>query len=171
MEEEIGRAERHGTNLCCLLVVIEDLDEMARTHGADLPEQTLLYVAGALEPELRRFDRIGRPSPSELLIVLPGADGARGEMVARRVLERLRTIKVESQGARRALAVTVGLVAWSAEMASEDLLVRSRAAARLRAGEPGAQSPPDGRAPGPGQPSARARREGHAWAMGRATGP
>jgi hypothetical protein len=27
--EEIGRAERHGTSLSCLLVVVENLDEMA----------------------------------------------------------------------------------------------------------------------------------------------
>src|SRR5580698_9490000 len=88
LAEEISRAERHGTHLSCLLVIIENLDEMAREHGGELREQTLGYVAGALRRELRRFDRIGRPSDRELLIVLPGADGPRGEMVARRVLDR-----------------------------------------------------------------------------------
>ena len=97
LAEEIGRAERHGTPLSCLLVVIDNLDEMAREHGSELLEQTLAYIAGALHRELRRFDRVGMPSDRELLIVLPGADGPRGEMVARRVLERLRTIKVEAE--------------------------------------------------------------------------
>ena len=60
LEEEISRAERHGTRLSCLLVVIDNLDEMAREHGSELREQTLEYVAGALRRELRRFDRIGR---------------------------------------------------------------------------------------------------------------
>ena len=132
LDEEISRAERHGTNLSCLLVTIDNLEEMAREHGSDLPEQTLAYVAAAIRRELRRFDRIGRPGAGELLIVLPGADGPLGEIVARRVLGRLRTIKLESDGARRPLEVSLGLAAWRSEMATEDLLARSRAAASRR---------------------------------------
>ena len=129
VDEEIIRAERHGTQLSCLLVVIDEFEEMVHEQGAELREQTLSYVAGALARELRRFDRIGRPSELELLIVLPGADGPRGEMVARRVLDRLRTIKLEAQGARRPLRVSVGLAAWRDESSAEDLLTRTRAAA------------------------------------------
>jgi diguanylate cyclase (GGDEF)-like protein len=153
LDEEINRAERHGTQLSCLLVVIENLDEMAREHGSELREQTLGYVAGALRRELRRFDRIGRPSDRELLIVLPGADGPRGEMVARRVLDRLRTIKVEARGARRPLRVSVGLAAWHDGSSAEELLSRARAASRGGSSieEPltGVHSPPPlGRRPG-----------------------
>src|SRR5271166_822006 len=100
LEEEIGRAERHGTGLSCLLVAIDNLDELAREHGGALREQTIDYVASALSRELRRFDRVGRVGPSglggqgaqgreggwaaaaDLLIVLPGADGPRAEIVA-----------------------------------------------------------------------------------------
>jgi diguanylate cyclase (GGDEF)-like protein len=156
LDEEISRAERHGTKLSCLLVMIDNLEEMAREHGSDLPEQTLAYVAGAISRELRRFDRIGRPDVGELLIVLPGADGPLGEVVARRVLERMRTIKLESHGARRPLEVSLGLAAWNADMATEDLLARSRAAASRHNGEelaqrvdgnrPAVQRPYDGQA-------------------------
>ncbi len=145
LAEEINRAERHGTKLSCLLVVIDNLDEMTREHGSELREQTLGYVAGALRRELRRFDRIGRPSDRELLIVLPGADGPRGEIVARRVLDRLRTIKVEAGGARRPLRVSVGLAAWSDGHSGDDLLRSTRAASQSSAGdEPqlGSASPP-----------------------------
>jgi diguanylate cyclase (GGDEF)-like protein len=135
VDEEIVRAERHGTQLSCLLVVIDEFEEVVHEQGAELREQTLSYVAGALGRELRRFDRIGRPSELELLIVLPGADGPRGEMVARRVLDRLRTIKLEAQGARRPLRVSVGLAAWRDESSAEDLLTRTRAAAHGGTGE------------------------------------
>jgi len=134
LAEEINRAERHGTELSCLLVVIENLDEMAHEHGEELREQTLVYIADALQRELRAFDRVGRPSERELLLVLPGADGARGEIVARRVLERLRTIKVEAGGVRRPLQVSVGLAPWRDGSSGEDLLTRMRAASRPRNG-------------------------------------
>jgi GGDEF domain-containing protein len=160
LEEEIGRAERHGTGLSCLLVTIDNLDELAREHGRELREQTIDYVAAALRSELRRFDRVGRiapnglagqggPSapggptqqdwvaPADLVIVLPGADSPRGEIVARRALERVRAIKVEAAGAREALEISVGLAAWQQDVSAEALLARARAALRSVNGEHG----------------------------------
>jgi two-component system, cell cycle response regulator len=130
VEEEINRAGRHGTPLSCLLVTIGNLDELSREHGSELLERTLAYVGSALGRQLRRFDRIGQPSDNELLVVLPGADGPRGEIVARRVLERLRTIKVEADGMRRPLRISVGLAAWREDLSGEDLLALTRAAAQ-----------------------------------------
>jgi GGDEF domain-containing protein len=159
LEEEIGRAERHGTGLSCLLVAIDNLDELAREHGGELREQTVEYVAAALRRELRRFDRVGRVGPSglagrspegrqgaatpaqDLLIVLPGADSPQGEIVARRALERLRTIKVEAAGAREPLEISVGLAAWQQDVSAEALLARARAALRSVNGDHGYPSP------------------------------
>jgi diguanylate cyclase (GGDEF)-like protein len=130
LNEEINRAGRHGTALSCLLVVIDNLEELARQHGRELSEQTLAYVGPTLRRELRRFDRVGMPSASELLVVLPGADGPRGEAVARRVLDRLRAIKVEADGVRQPLRVSVGLAAWRKNLSGEELLAQTRIAAR-----------------------------------------
>jgi GGDEF domain-containing protein len=160
LEEEIGRAERHGTGLSCLLVAIDNLDELAREHGGALREQTVEYVAAALRRELRRFDRVGRVGPSglsargaaegrqgagaaaaDLLIVLPGAGSPQGEIVARRALERLRTIKVEAAGVREPLEISVGLAAWQQDVSAEALLARARAALRSVNGDHGYPSP------------------------------
>ncbi len=142
LEEEISRAERHGTGLSCLLLKIDNLEEMAREHGGELREQTISYVAGALRRELRRFDRIGLADHDgqldrDLLIILPGADSPRGEIVARRALERLRTIKVEAGGTRRPLQVSVGLAAWQQDVGAQALLAHARAAVRSVNGDQG----------------------------------
>ena len=39
LDEEINRAGRHGTPLSCLLVVIDNLGELSREHGGDLPSR------------------------------------------------------------------------------------------------------------------------------------
>jgi len=87
-------------------------------------------VARALGSQVRDFDRIGAPSDGELLLLLPGADGPRGEVVARRALQRLRTIKLELDGERRPLSVSVGLAAWRADLSGPELLELARGAAR-----------------------------------------
>jgi GGDEF domain-containing protein len=158
LEEEISRAERQGTLLSCLLVVIDELEEVAREHGSALREQTIEYVAGALRRELRRFDRVGllesagSSSDHELLIILPGADGPRGEIVARRALQRLRTIKLETEGTRRPLRVSMGLVAWRADASADSMLAHARAAMRSVGGDPGNGTSAGGAAAGAHEP-------------------
>jgi diguanylate cyclase (GGDEF)-like protein len=128
LDEEIARAERHSTGVSCLLVVVENLEAMAREHGVELREQMMMYIISALSPALRRFDRIGRPEEGELVILLPGAGAPQAEVVARRVLERLRAVKLESGGERRPLSVSVGLAAWDQPGSAEDLFGRARRA-------------------------------------------
>ncbi len=135
IDEEIGRAERHGTMLSCLVVLIENLEDLVAEHGERIGEETVAYIAGALARELRRFDRLGTPGEGALAIVLPGADSPRGEVVARRVLERVHTIKIESQGTRRPLSLSVGLAAWNPDMSPQQLVDRAREAAARRNGE------------------------------------
>jgi PleD family two-component response regulator len=135
LDEEVDRARRHDTQLSCLLVRIDRLEETQGEHASLLPAQTLSYVGGALRRELRSFDRIGRLSDSELLIALPGADGPRAEAVGRRVLDRLRAIKVEAEGQRRPLGFSVALAAWHGRLSGEELLAQTRAALRVRNGE------------------------------------
>jgi GGDEF domain-containing protein len=135
LDEEISRAERYGTKLSCLLVVVDNIEEMAREHGSELSEQALGYVAAALGPEVRRFDRVGQPDQGGVLVVLPGTDDTLGEIVARRLLKRLQAIKVEARGARHPLQITCGLAAWQADMSGEELLDRTRQASRAENGE------------------------------------
>ncbi len=109
---------------------------MQRTHGALLAEQVAAYVELALRCELRRFDRVGRSAEDELLVLLPGADGPRGEVVARRILGRLRALKLEAGGERRSLRFAVGLAPWRKGLSTPALLGRARAAAHPCAGAP-----------------------------------
>jgi diguanylate cyclase (GGDEF)-like protein len=127
--EEVNRAGRHGTSLSCLLVAIEDLDELMARHGSELAAQAFAYAGPALRRELRCFDRVGRPSENELLVLLPGADGPRGEIVARRMIDRLRAIKIEVGGVRRPLRISVGLATWHEDLTGEQLVDHAREAA------------------------------------------
>ncbi len=130
VREEVNRASRQDTALSCVHLDIEELGEIARLHGSVLAEHTVAYACLALRHELRDFDRVGRAAERELLVLLPGADGPRGEIVARRLLTRLRAIKLqERDGERRALRMAAGVATWHRGMSAETLLLQARAAA------------------------------------------
>lgn len=131
LEEEVGRATRHGTALCCLLLRLEDFEQIADAYGADLAERALLHAGETLLAQLRRFDRVGRPLQNELLIVLPGAAGVEGEAVARRALRRLRAIKIEVDRVRRPLSVCIGIAAWRSPWNASQMIEEARCAAGL----------------------------------------
>jgi GGDEF domain-containing protein len=120
LREEIERAQRQGTALSALRIGVEpELDE-------EVPEQAISYIAAALTRELRRFDRVGQLSGRELLVLLPGADGPRAEVVARRALTRLQAVKVEVEGQRHPIGIAIGLGTWSAGLSATQLLERTR---------------------------------------------
>lgn len=132
LEEEVARSERQRTPLSCLLVSVDDVERLAGAYGQELPARALAYLGAALERQLRRFDRVGRPGEGELLIVLPGADERRAEIVARRALGRLHAVKIELDGVRRPLHVSIGIVGWSEGLTAEQLIERARLAALKR---------------------------------------
>lgn len=132
LQEEIARAGRQGTALSCLLVSVRDTDGPAREHDRQLDDEALAYLATALSRQLRRFDRVGRTAGGELVVVLPGADERRGEIVARRALGRLHSIKLEIAGERRPLPISVGIAGWQEGLTAERLLLAARLAAQGR---------------------------------------
>lgn len=129
VDEEVSRAVRHGTPLACLLVRLDDFQQIAEEHGPELAEQALMHAGEAICSELRRFDRVGRPRPDELVVVLPGAAVMQGETVARRALTRLRSIKIEFERTRRPLCVSVGIAAWRAPWSAQQVIDQARCAA------------------------------------------
>ena len=133
VDEEIARAARHQIPLSCLLVGLEDLRAIERAYGRELCEQALAYVGLALRREFRRFDRVGHPGEREFAVVLPGADGTRGELVARRTIERLRAIKIEARGERMSFRVVVGIATWRESLTAAQLLGAARTAASHQA--------------------------------------
>jgi diguanylate cyclase (GGDEF)-like protein len=140
LDEEVSRADRHHTALSCLLVSLDDVEQLSRTHGEELPAQALAYLGAALGRELRRFDRIGHVAEGELLVLLPGADERRGESVARRALGRLHAVKIEVNGKRQPLRISMGIATWREGLTSEQLLAQTRLAAQRS--DPADRQPP-----------------------------
>ncbi|HUA10447.1 MAG TPA: diguanylate cyclase [Solirubrobacteraceae bacterium] len=133
LREESARSARYGTPLSVLAIVLENIDEVARERDGSLRERTTSYLAATLAAELRAFDRVARWPDGELVVVVPGADNPEAERVGRRLLERVRAVKIESAGMRKALSVSIGFATWTTDSTADELLERALAVAH-RAG-------------------------------------
>lgn len=128
LEEEINRASRHSTSLCCLLLRLENIEKIQSAHGSEFSERLVGYAGATLRAEFRRYDRLGEIGDGEFMVLLPGVDGLRGEVVARRVLSRLRAIKIAVEDQRLALRVSISVVFWRREQTAEQFVADVRAA-------------------------------------------
>jgi diguanylate cyclase (GGDEF)-like protein len=132
LREEVARASRQGTALATLAIVIENLDDVVDVEGGDgsLRDSTTAYLADTLAGELRAYDRVAQWPGGALVVILPGADAVEAERVARRLLTRIRSVKLEIAGERHPLTVTIGFANFAAEATGDDLLLRALSAAR-----------------------------------------
>jgi len=148
LDEEIARAQRMDGELCCLLVRLDDFEQIAIAHGVELSEAALVHASQALCVDLRRYDRVGRSAQDELLLLLPGAGTAQGEAVARRALRRMMAIKIEVGRVRVPLSISVGIASWQTSWSAQRMIEEARAATGA-SGRPAAGS--TGRAAGAGE--------------------
>ena len=128
-DEEVSRASRHDTPLCALLLRLDEFETLQSTYGDQLAQAALLHAAEALSADLRRFDRVGRAGVDQLLLLLPGARLQQGEVVARRALTRLHSIKIEVGRCRRSLLLSIGIAEWRPPWSAQRLVDEARCAA------------------------------------------
>ena len=112
------RTARHGPELPA--AGVRDLDRWRASTAASCASRRSSTWPGRCAVSCAASTVWAEPRTAIWRSLLPGADGPRGEIVARRALERLRTIKVEVGGQRLPLQISMGLAAWREGWTAED---------------------------------------------------
>jgi len=120
LHEEIGRAERAGGRLSCVIVDLDDFKLVNDRYGHQVGDSILRQVAQALMGEFRAFDRVARYGGDEFVVILPNADIESAVAAARRALERL--LKVLFPDGSRGVSASMGVAEWQASMTEGQLL-------------------------------------------------
>jgi two-component system, cell cycle response regulator len=82
---EIARADRLATPLTLVLADLDDFKAVNDVHGHTAGDEVLREFASVLRATLRESDLAGRWGGEEFLLLLPGADGEGGALLADRV--------------------------------------------------------------------------------------
>ncbi|MBB5754174.1 diguanylate cyclase [Prosthecomicrobium pneumaticum] len=123
-----ARAAREGVSVAMLAFDLDRFKQINDSFGHAAGDAVLRAFAEVLKATLRDTDPVGRTGGEEFMALLPGADAARGTVVAERVRQRFARVAVDYGGARVATTVSVGVAAATA--ASADLGALSACADR-----------------------------------------
>ena len=127
LQLEIMRSDRYHKPLTILLVDIDNFLSINSNLGHSAGDQVLTQVACELLTCIRQIDRLGRIGGDEFLFVLPSTNKTNSQVVANRVLEKIRTMQVKLEGsAIPAVRISVGIAQYRIGRESrEDLLNRA----------------------------------------------
>ncbi|MFZ1155992.1 MAG: sensor domain-containing diguanylate cyclase [Solirubrobacteraceae bacterium] len=120
LHEEIGRAQRSGGTLSCVIVDLDDFKLVNDRYGHQAGDSILRQVAQALTGEFRAFDRVARYGGDEFVVILPNANMESAVAAAGRALERMR--RVLFPDGSRGVSASMGVAQWRESMTEDELL-------------------------------------------------
>ena len=129
-EQELARhvahAQRYGAEGAALLLDVDYFKAVNDTYGHGAGDRLIARVAEALRERLRATDVIARLGGDEFAILLPKADRDGAMLLARSLVETVRTLAPLDGAAvgTRAVTISVGVVAFEdvAELSAEAIV-------------------------------------------------
>jgi diguanylate cyclase (GGDEF)-like protein len=120
LREEIGRVQRSGAPLSCVIVDLDDFKLVNDRYGHQAGDSILRQVAQALMGEFRAFDRVARYGGDEFVVILPNAELESAVAAAGRALARMR--RVLFPDGSHGVSASMGVAEWRTPMTEAELL-------------------------------------------------
>ena len=123
--QEMERARRHRHSLSVLMIDVDGFRQLNQTHGHDLGNAVLRFVAASLSMSVRRYDVVGRYGGDEFAVLLPRTGIEKAEVVAERIRSAakhpilLSTMPTPVTG----ISVAIGASAYPAPASTADELI------------------------------------------------
>ncbi len=114
LARHLERCERYGPTGALLLLDLDNFKEVNDTLGHGVGDQLIISAATLLRTGVRSTDIVARLGGDEFAILLPDADRAEAETVARKVVEGIREFTATLEGTRRRVTASVGVVTLKA---------------------------------------------------------
>jgi diguanylate cyclase (GGDEF)-like protein len=111
--QSIGRAERHESTVCALMIDIDDFKRLNDTYGHDLGDLVLNRVAGEMKLCTRKEDTLSRYGGEEFCLVCPDLCGKDVEELGQRLCEQVRRLALDVKDANiSAVTISVGMAVY-----------------------------------------------------------
>ncbi|MBI4791608.1 MAG: sensor domain-containing diguanylate cyclase [Deltaproteobacteria bacterium] len=111
LAREFRLAARRGSGLVFMIVTIDKFKDINESCGRKFGDYVLREISDLLVDNLRNTDICGRIGADEFGVLLPDADAAEGEMIARNIHSLLSRFVFDSGEIGRQVSISVGLAA------------------------------------------------------------
>ncbi len=111
-DREIERARRYRHGISGMMIDIDDFKDINDRFGHLVGDRVLKRVASVVQQGLRKIDIIGRYGGDEFMVVLPETTLENAKIVANRVQEYVRAIRIEVPTPSITVTVSIGLFSF-----------------------------------------------------------
>lgn len=112
---EFHRSQRHHYPLSCLVLAVDRLESLRDRHGYETKERVLDAIVHLLGEATRASDYLGRTADDRLMAVVPHTDAAGARVLARRLVERARSVRLERMPEAFPVSLSIGISATAGE--------------------------------------------------------
>ncbi|MEZ5974211.1 MAG: diguanylate cyclase [Planctomycetota bacterium] len=109
MKIEFERAARYQYPICCLLVQVDRLQDVATYHGHEVKDTILNQVVDLIRGQTRAGDLLGCLVEDRLLVVLPHTSPREVTFMLRRLLSGARELRFGSGGRTQSITLSIGV--------------------------------------------------------------
>ncbi len=109
---EMESAERHQSQLSCLMIDIDDFKSVNDRFGHPFGDTVLSGIARIIRENIRRIDTAGRYGGEEFLIVMPQTTSEVALTIAERIRETVGTFPFRSDGERANVTLSIGIASY-----------------------------------------------------------
>ncbi len=131
VREQVGQANRAGTDLAMLFVDLDKFKEINDAYGHPVGNQILREIAQVLQTSIRSTDIAGRFGGDEFVVLLVGSDEQGAVRVAEQIRQRVAEIRVVVPDREIGTTVSVGVAFHSGAdrslLSSDDLFAEADA--------------------------------------------
>jgi diguanylate cyclase (GGDEF)-like protein len=122
--QNIGRAARHHTQVCALMIDIDDFKRFNDTYGHDLGDMVLQRVASEMQLCTRKEDTLSRYGGEEFCLICPDLSDQYVKELAERLCDHVRRINLDIEKTNISkITISVGMAIYPEHgRNSEDLL-------------------------------------------------
>jgi len=137
IDQEIDRAERYRHPFYILLLDIDYFKQVNDTYGHPVGDFVVIEIGAQISKEIRTSDSIYRYGGDEFLVLLTEVEKDDADIVAVRILEKIRSHTFRTDGHRLKAAISVGGAGYPDDATTKKDLIKLADQALYRAKDSG----------------------------------
>jgi diguanylate cyclase (GGDEF)-like protein len=125
IEREFARSQRYGHPFCLVLFDLDHFKRINDTHGHLAGDAVLRRVGSLVATKVRTNDIVARVGGEEFAVILPEADRMGGVALAEKLRKMIANERFEHEGAAIPVTISLGVAAFTPELAGSDDLYKA----------------------------------------------